>query len=139
VRSDDYGRLYLAGPMTHIRGFNFKVFDAVTAELRNRGLNVVTPSELDDAATRRAALASEDGDPETYYKVADVTRGELLSRDVRIVIDSVDGVVVLPGWRKSKGARLETYTAWLSGKPIFYYPTLRRVPASSLRKAWLEA
>lgn len=123
--------------MTSLPGFGFLHFDAVAAELRARGVDVVTPSELDRPATRKAALASVDGDPEAYYRATGESRGKLLGRDVRIVIDDVDSVIVLPGWRRSVGARLETFTAWLHGKPVLYYPTLRRVPVPSLMGAWM--
>lgn len=131
------GRAYLAGGMSNIPGFAFRQFDAVAAELRHRGIDVVTPSELDDPRTRKAALRSKDGNSERYLKATGLTRGKLLSRDICIIIDNVDCVVVLPGWRRSPGARLETYTAWLHGKPVYYYPTLRRVPLASLMGAWM--
>lgn len=137
VAAPKVGRAYLCGSMTNQPGFAFRHFDAVAAELRSRGIDVVTPSELDEPATRKAALRSKDGDSDKYMKATGLTRGKLLSRDVEIVIDSVDSVVVLPGWRKSVGARLETYTAWLHGKPIYYYPTLRRVPTQALMSAWM--
>jgi hypothetical protein len=131
------GRAYLAGSMTNLPGFGFKVFDSVADELRTRGIDVVTPSELDEAASRKAAMQSKDGDPDAYYKATGLMRGRLLARDIRIVIDDVDSVIVMPGWRQSKGARLETFTAWLHGKPVLYYPTLRRVPDAALRSAWM--
>jgi hypothetical protein len=127
----------LIGSMTNLPGFGFKVFASVAAELRTRGIDVVTPSELDEPAARRAAMRSKDGDPEAYYRSTGLTRGKLLARDIRIVIDEVDSVIVLPGWRKSVGARLETFTAWLHGKPVRYYPTLRKVPEAALRSAWM--
>jgi Domain of unknown function (DUF4406) len=133
----DVGRAYLAGRMTGAERFAFHIFDAVAAELRGRDIDVVNPSELDEAGSRKAALRSKDGDPEAYYRATGLTRGKLLSRDIRIVIDDVDSVIVIWGWRKSKGARLETFTAWLHDKPVLYYPTLRRVPEAALRSAWL--
>lgn len=136
VKQPDVGRAYLAGRMTGTKGFGFRLFDAVADELRHRGIDVIVPSELEDAATRKVALASKDGDPADYYKLTGLTRGRLLGRDVRIVLDDADSVIVIPGWRKSRGALLETYSAWLHGKPILYYPTLRRVPLQNLRRAW---
>jgi hypothetical protein len=133
----DVGRGYLAGRMTGTEGFSFPIFDSVAAELRTRGIDVVTPSELDEAGSRKAALRSKDGDPDAFYRATGLTRGRLLARDLRIVIDEVDSVIVIWGWRQSKGARLETFTAWLHGKPILYYPTLRRVPDAALRSAWM--
>lgn len=122
--------------MTGSKGFSFHIFDAVADELRQRGVDVIVPSELESAETRRVALESPDGDPATYYRATGLSRGQLLGRDIRLVLDDADSVVVIPGWRKSRGALLETYTAWLHGKPTLYYPTLRRVPLANLRRAW---
>lgn len=51
------------------------------------------------------------------------------------VADHAEGVVVLPGWQRNRRARIATFTAFLSGLPIFYL-TMRRVPQSSLVAAW---
>ncbi|MBV9805235.1 MAG: DUF4406 domain-containing protein [Solirubrobacterales bacterium] len=131
------GRVYLCGRMTNTPGFSFHVFDAVAGELRERGIEVVTPSELDSPSSRQAARASEGGDADAYYAATGESRGVLMGRDVRIVIDDVDCVVVIPGWRKSRGARLETFAAWLHDRPVLYYPTLRRVPFAALLSAWV--
>lgn len=112
------------------------MFDAVAAELRHRGIDVISPSELEDPATRKVALASKDGDPEPYLAKTGLSRGRLLGRDVRLVLDDADCVIVVPGWRRSRGALVETFTAHLHGKPILYYPTLRRVPMANLHRAW---
>lgn len=134
---DRIGRAYLAGKMTDLPGFGFQQFDAVAASLRKRGIDVITPSELDDPTTRRKALLSKDGNGESFLKATGLTRGKLLSRDLQIVIDDVDSVIVMPGWRRSVGARLETYAAWVHGKPVYYYPALKRVPVHALMSAWM--
>lgn len=136
MKQPPVGRAYLAGHMTGTKGFSFHVFDAVADELRHRGIDVIVPSELESPEARKVALASPDGNPADYYKLTGLSRGRLLGRDIRIVLDDADSVIVIPGWRKSRGALLETYTAWLHGKPILYYPTLRRVPVANLRRAW---
>lgn len=126
----------MAGHMTGTKGFSFKIFDAVADELRNRGIDVLVPSELEDPKTRRIAMASVDGDAGKYFAETGLSRGRLLGRDVRLVLDDTDCVVVIPGWKKSRGALLETYAAHLHGKPVLYYPTLRKVPLTALRAAW---
>lgn len=112
--------LYLAGPMTGIPQFNFPAFDAAAAELRDQGYEIVSPAELDDPETREAALASPDGAPGSGSADGE-TYGTFLSRDVKLVIDDVDGVVCLPDWHKSRGARIEVFTAATMGKPVFYF------------------
>lgn len=120
-------KLYLAGPMTGIPQFNFPAFDAAREALENLGHTIIPPDDLDDPTIRRVALASEDGvlDPSPFDNGE--TWGDFLSRDVKIVADCVDGVAVMGGWRTSRGARLELFVAYLTGKPVFRYPSMRRM------------
>lgn len=129
-------KVYVAGPMTWIPMFNFPAFDAASEDLRKRGIQVWSPAEMDDEKTREKAMASPDGAPESGSSNGE-TWGDFLTRDLKIVIDEVDAVVVLPGWNKSKGAKMETFAAFICGKPIYYYPTLKCVPFRNLVKAWV--
>jgi hypothetical protein len=55
-------RAYIANKMTGIPQFNIPWFDAAALYLREeKGIDVVSPAELDRPETRAAALASEDG------------------------------------------------------------------------------
>ena len=125
-------RIYLAGPMSGLPQFNFPAFYAAAEALRACGYDVVSPAELDDAEDAGAAMASEDGNP------AHATRswGDFLAPDVKLLADGVerdiqpepssedatarvrlpiDGIVFLPGWEKSKGAKLEAFVGVLAG------------------------
>lgn len=112
---------YLAGPMSGIPRFNVPLFDHVTAELRARGMDMVSPAELDSPAVRAAALASVDGKPGPQGSVADETWGDMLARDVKMIADELHGVVLLPDWWKSRGARLEVFVALLCEKPFMVW------------------
>lgn len=135
-------RLYLAGPMTSIPQFNIPEFDRVANELRALGFDIVSPAELDDEETRRISLASPDGalaTLETHNK----TWGDFLARDVKLLADEgIQGVVVLPGWERSRGARLETFVASrMVGLPILRYspdwlPHMDEVSLTDLSRAW---
>lgn len=111
-------KFYLAGPMSGIPQFNYPLFDKSAARLRERGLEIVSPAELDDAATRAHAMASLDGKgtgPNTW--------GDFLARDVKIVADQVQGVILLPRWYTSRGAKLEAYVGILCHHEFHaYYP-----------------
>lgn len=133
-------KLYTAGPMTYIPQYNFPAFDAMAASLRSAGYDVVSPAELDDPADRAAALASPNGAPQTAHQFGK-TWGDFLARDVKLLADGgLDGVVVLPGWATSRGARLETFVASLCGLNIYTwdatYQELRPVPYLVLVRAW---
>jgi len=112
--------LYLGGPMTGKPQFNFPAFDRAATKLREHGYSIVSPAELDDEDTRKAALASADGAPGTGSHSGQ-TWADFLARDVKLIADKVDGIVLLDGWEKSKGARLECFVARLDGKPIYLY------------------
>jgi hypothetical protein len=134
-------RVYLAGPMTGIPQFNIPAFDAYAADLRLAGYDVVSPAELDDPETRAAALASPDGAPGTGSTNGE-TWGDFLSRDVKLIADGgIEGVVLMPRWERSRGARLETYVAHaMLGLPVYTwdatYRTVRDVEFLDLVRAW---
>jgi len=102
---------------------------------------VTPPSELDSAEDRAAALQSPDGDPATYS--GPNSWGDFLARDVKLLADGgIDGIVVLPGWERSKGARLETFVGrMLCNVKVFTwdatYEELRPVSMLRLANAWL--
>lgn len=140
------GTIYIAGPMTGIRQFNFPAFVRLALMLRDAGFAVVNPAELDDPDARAAALSSEDGDPTLYARLTGLTWGDFLSRDVKLIADGgIDAICVLPGWERSKGARLETFVGFLAGKHIVRLVGpqeedgtlhLYDVPMLELVKAW---
>ena len=115
-------KLYVAGPMTGRPQFNIPAFDAAAAALRAQGHIVVNPAEEDSPAVRAAALASKTGDAKDLNSTGE-TWGDLLARDVKIIADGIDGIVLLPGWQHSRGAKLEAFTAVVCRKAIhFWFP-----------------
>lgn len=108
-------KVYISGPMTGIPQSNFPAFDEAAETLRGLGYEVVSPAELDDAVDRELALLD---------KQAVKTWGDFLARDVKIIADTeVHGVVLLPGWLTSKGARLEAMVGLLCGLSFYVYHT----------------
>jgi hypothetical protein len=112
---------YLAGPMTGISHFNFPAFEQAARFLRDRGMLVVSPHEEDSPEVQAAAWASPDGKLDAEGKIAGETWGDILARDVKLVADGIHGVILLRGWEKSRGARLEAFVAITCDKPVLNY------------------
>ena len=107
--------VYIAGRMRGIKDDNFPAFDAAAATLRAAGYDVINPAEL----TRHGM---------------DFT--QCMALDLPL-ITRCDMIVVLPGWRKSVGAGVETHLAKACGIPIREYERIcaiiKRSAADSLR------
>lgn len=91
-------KLYLAGPMTGYADWNKPAFAAESARLRAMGFEVVNPAELNEGS---------DGDWLACMRV-----------DIRELVNC-DGIALLPGWEKSKGASIEEHIGRMLGFRIF--------------------
>ena len=113
-------KFYLAGPMTGYEQFNFPAFHTAALNLRTRGLNIISPAEMDaESDIAEKAMASTTGDlVDANIKE---TWGDLLARDVKLIADGVDGIIFLPGWEQSRGARLEAFVGLLCDKELYTY------------------
>lgn len=120
-------RVYLAGPMSGYRAFNYFAFEGAAHLLRARGYAVVSPTELDEPWFRDLCRASPDGKMANLPASVDGKRvpkwEELLERDFK-EIENVDAVVVLPRWEFSSGATKEVAYARGLGKEILIYPQM---------------
>lgn len=120
-------KYYLAGPMGGIAQFNFPLFIDVATKLRKQHYTLVTPVELDretDEEIYNSAMASADGkhtkvDGKQTAGVAGHSWGDLLARDVKLIADQVQGIIFLPNWEKSRGARLEAMVGLLQKDFLF--------------------
>ena len=91
-RMELYPYTYVCGPMTGIPEFNHPEFNRVAKLLRDKGLKVINPAEVD---------GSDFGQPWDWY----------LRRDLILIAKKVGRVVLLNGWQNSHGASLERYNA----------------------------
>lgn len=140
-------KFYLAGPMSGIPQFNFPLFHSVAAKLRSSGYTVISPAELDSPEVQKAAMASTDGALKgTHNEIAGETWGDILAKDVKLVADKIDGIIFLPGWERSRGARLEGFVGLLIDKRPFEFhrwdadtETLSKMSKSSVMNAIYSA
>lgn len=79
-------RIYIAGPMSGLPGNNYDAFHAAATALRARGFEVENPAENPEPPC---------GSWLAYMRMAVVQ------------VAKVDTLVLLPGWERSKGARVE--------------------------------
>lgn len=86
---------YISGPMTGIDEWNYPAFHQAAADLRRRGHEVISPAEQD---------AVSGLDPETSGW------SDFIRWDIGVLV-KCDTIVLLHGWHRSKGARLEHHIA----------------------------
>ena len=83
-------KIYISGPMTGYPDLNRAAFNAKAAELRAQGHEVVNPAEM----------------PE----IPGGTWADYMRADLKVMLDC-EAIYLLPGWRKSRGARVEHFVA----------------------------
>lgn len=102
-------RIYLAGPMSHRKDFNFPAFMSAAKRLREKGHTVFNPAEED---------------LKTWGTMAGVRKHanyrDCLRKDLNWILDHAEAVYVLPNWRRSKGVRAEKALAKALGIPIVH-------------------
>jgi hypothetical protein len=114
-------KYYLAGPMSNIPQFNYPAFHNAAKVLREKGLEIASPAEMDTPEQQEVAMASTDGRIPDSGFVGDATWGMTLGKDITFIADEATGIIALPDWHKSKGARLEITCANVLKKPVYEY------------------
>ena len=113
----DLPRLYVAGPMTGLPGYNYPAFDGAAALLAERGYPVENPTENEQLFKDRVG-------PPHYTEYLRAGLAQLLR---------CDGVATLEGWWNSGGARWEVQTAGMLGlevRPVAEWLAMARDPES---------
>ena len=91
----DAQTIYVAGPMTGIPEFNYPAFNRAATALGALGFKVLNPVTAE-------AENPTPGEPQTW---------EWYMRRALRMVTHADGVALLPGWKTSRGARLEVDVA----------------------------
>jgi hypothetical protein len=101
-------RVYLSGPMTGMPEFNYPAFHEAARSLRAVGFEVVSPAEKPMEA--HAPWVAH------------------MRLDIELML-ACAGVVMLPGWEQSKGARIERRLALELDMPVADIATVLRFQA----------
>ena len=101
--------------MREIPEFNFPAFLEAADELRAAGHEVVSPAEHDLSGGFDPTGSDEN------FDLCAAFRWDLEQ------VQSVEMVVVLPGWEKSKGASTEVAVAEVIGTPVYTLENLLRL------------
>lgn len=111
-------RYYLAGPMRGIKEFNFPTFLRAAERLRGTGHLVMSPAEhdLEIGFSPQAMTGNED-----LASLGFDLRASLLWDVEQILHPRTSGVVFLPGWENSTGARAEFAVNKAVGGRVGYY------------------
>ncbi|MBF5006979.1 DUF4406 domain-containing protein [Diaphorobacter caeni] len=105
-------KIYIAGPMTGLPGFNYPAFNAAAESLRAAGHHVENPAENPDPACKSWA---------GYMRMA-------LAQLV-----TCDAIYLLKGWESSKGARIECDLACDLGIAMQFEPGAERREEACIR------
>ncbi|WP_236085229.1 DUF4406 domain-containing protein [Pseudomonas aeruginosa] len=98
-------RIYVAGPMTGYKDFNFPAFNAQAEALRGLGYHVENPAEHGIV---------EGAEWQDYLRY-DIGR-----------LSTCEAIFLLPGWSKSKGAALEVHIAKALGMTFIHHADAER-------------
>lgn len=93
-------RIYVAGPMTGYPNLNFQAFHATAAALRSHGWHVENPAEINAEPAAGWLTCMR----------ADIAR-----------LVTCDAIYMLPGWKQSRGARIEHSLAVGLGLEVTYH------------------
>lgn len=115
--------VYLSGPMTGYKDLNYPLFNRVASLLRNNYHVVHNPAEWEHLP--------ETDDPQENWN-------QYLARDIPYIWVS-DAIVLLPDWKRSKGAKVEAYIAKAFGKETYTWdPSKRDVVKIHIDDEWLQ-
>lgn len=101
-------KVYVSGPMTGIKDFNYPAFASAAKEMESRGYTAVNPATLNA--------------PDTSWN-------DCMKADIRALVDC-DAIVMIKGWERSNGAQIELNLAHRLGMEIMFFDELiKRVAA----------
>lgn len=112
-------RLYIAGPMRGYPESNFPAFYEAEEALADLGHVPFNPARIDVEKRGYDPRGLTQEECDQLLVTFDVK--EALHDDISWIINESEGVVLLPGWSFSTGARLEALVATMTGKDTYLY------------------
>lgn len=106
-------KVYLSGPMRGYPDNNFQAFHTIAAALRAKGLDVVSPAELNPLA---GPVTEDSPGWREFYNI-------WLRADLRAMMDC-DAIALMRGWERSNGANLELHVAHRVGMEVLFVDDL---------------
>lgn len=110
-------KVYIAGPMRGIPGFNFDAFFEAQQLLENLGHEVFNPAARDTEKHPEIDWQDSSGSEDEIAAVGFNIR-EALHADTEFITLHADAVVLLPGWSGSRGATAERALALALGLKV---------------------
>jgi hypothetical protein len=101
--------IYISGPMSNTPNSNLEAFDDAEKQLRQLGYEVINPHKICEELNGRFFEMGKIPEYEDYLK-----------EDIIQMLSKCDTVLVLPGWRTSKGSKLEIANALACGIDVFF-------------------
>lgn len=105
-------KLYLAGPMRGYTLYNFPAFFSAAMLLRQQGHQVSNPAEKDMAVGLNPSERLDHAD-NAYFSLEEAFKWDLHA------IMRAEAIVLMPGWRESKGAQAELVLAVALQRKVF--------------------
>lgn len=104
-------KIYICGPMRHIKYFNLPAFFKAERDLEGFGWHVVNPARIDLDAGFDPMTLPEDFD--WAHVPGGVDLKEIIRRDLD-ALQTCDAIYMLSGWKGSRGAIAEVAVAdWM--------------------------
>ena len=117
ISYDALGTFYLAGPMRGYPLFNFPAFLMAARILQARGFKITSPAEKDMEAGFDPSRSAE----EQKFDLGAAFRWDFEA------VCRADGIILLPGWENSTGAKAERLVAQLCEREVYLLSTDHRV------------
>ena len=101
--------IYISGPMKNMTDGNMPAFDEAEKQLKEMGYETLNPHKIGEELNIR------------FFEMGKVpTYEDYLKEDIIQMLAKCDKVLVLPGWRNSKGSKLEIANALACGLDVFF-------------------